>query len=202
MDARNWLVIDDSTYTELDLECFEPPLEPYRLYRFLSDLEDILAQEPDDRQRLQAILPRVRTLLNSSYWLQMEFDPPSPRTGWAVRFLYRDHEFPLTLQMVTWAPGQVSPIHNHASWGAIALIAGQERNRIWKRSPTADARDRIEPVGEVVLNPGDVIGLTPEAIHSVEVLGNEPTISFNLYGVTNFQKRFEFDRERGTAKLY
>ena len=30
-------------------------------------------------------------------------------------------------------------------------------------------------------------------IHSVEIIGNEPTISFNVYGETNYEQRFEFD---------
>jgi len=197
MDACNWLVTDDSRSRLLDLDAYRPAIEPYRLYRFLTDLEDILASETDDPRRLQAICPRVRTLLESSYWLQGDFLPPSAQTGWAVKFLYRDFEFPLTVQMVTWLPGQESPVHNHGAWGLVALIAGQERNRLWRR-----AGDGIEPAGELVLNPGDVLCLTPDAIHSVEALGDTPTISFNLYGETDFQARYEFDPVAQTAKLF
>jgi predicted metal-dependent enzyme (double-stranded beta helix superfamily) len=132
----------------------------------------------------------------------MEHRDPDPKTGWSVNFLYREHEFPLTVQMVGWLPGRTSTIHNHGSWGIVALVGGQERNRLWRRDPQPDQPDRLELVDEVILNPGDVVALTANAIHSVEALGNEPTVSFNLYGVTNFNDRYEFDLETQTAKRF
>jgi predicted metal-dependent enzyme (double-stranded beta helix superfamily) len=42
----------------------------------------------------------------------------------------------------------------------------------------------------------------PDAIHSVESIGNEATITFNLYGVTDFSRRYEFDRVNHTAKKF
>lgn len=202
MDCQNWIVEDSAECQAVFPEAYAPPLEPYRLYRFLTQLEDILAAIPSDRQRLEAIMPRVRALLESSYWLQMEFDPPQPNPGWSVKFLYRDNNFPLTVQMVGWLPGKPSPIHNHACWGTVAIISGEEKNRIYKRSPTAEHPDRIELVAEKVLVPGDIIGFTPEAIHSVEPIGDEPVISFNLYGVTDFERRLEFDPVAHAAKKF
>lgn len=202
MDYTDWLVTDDGNCTPHVPNPYTAPLDPYRLYRFLTEIEDILAEIPDDRARLTAIAPRVRTLLTSSYWLQLEFDPPAPQVGWSVRMLYRDREFPLTVQMVSWLPGQISPVHNHATWGIVALIDGEEKNRFWRRSPTPDSPDRIELAGEKTLVPGDILCLTEDAIHSVEALGDTPTISFNLYGVTDFSRRFEFDPQAQTAKLF
>ena len=42
----------------------------------------------------------------------------------------------------------------------------------------------------------------PEAIHSVEALGEEPIITFNIYGETDFSQRFEFDTLTNTAKNF
>jgi predicted metal-dependent enzyme (double-stranded beta helix superfamily) len=144
----------------------------------------------------------VRKLLISSYWLQLEYKQPSPQTGWGVNFLYQEHEFPLTLQMVSWLPGHTSTIHNHATWGIVALIGGQEKNCLWKRTPTPEHPDRIERVDEIMLHPGDVIGFTADAIHGVESLGSEPTVSFNLYGVTRYNQRFTFDPNNHTATKF
>ncbi|MGG6237115.1 cupin [Nodosilinea sp. AN01ver1] len=200
--AHNWLVSDDGTYRAFgDPETLEPG-KYYRLYRFLTELEDILETFHDDISRLEAITPLVRKLLVSSYWLQLEYSAPDPKTGWSVNFLYREHEFPLTVQMVSWLPGQTSPIHNHGTWGIVALVGGQERNRLWRRSPQPDQPDHLELVDEITLQPGDVVALTANAIHSVEALGNEPTVSFNLYGVTDFTQRYEFDPATQTARLF
>ncbi|NEQ51048.1 MAG: cupin [Leptolyngbya sp. SIO3F4] len=202
MSNQNWLVSDDGQRTTFGSADVQPSERVYRMYRFLTDLEDILADESDDSIRIQKITPLVRQLLTSSYWLQMEYDPPSPKTGWSVKFLYREYEFPLTVQMVAWAPGQVSTIHNHATWGIVALIGGEEKNHLWRRSPTPEHPHKLESVGEQILVPGDIIGFTPGAIHQVEPIGDEPTISFNLYGVTNMKTRYEYDLAAHTAKLF
>ncbi|MCY7321028.1 MAG: cupin [Phormidesmis sp. CAN_BIN36] len=203
MIGHDWLVADDSQCKAL--EGFSQPkelVEPYRLYRFLTDLEDVLNQVTDDQLRLQAIAPLVRQLLNSAEWLQIFPLQPDPDTGWAVTMLYDEPLFPLTVQLVAWAPGMVSPIHNHASWGIVALLSGQEKNTFWQRSPIDHSPDRIEPVGDRLMVPGDILCLMPDAIHQVEAIGDQPTISFNLYGETNYDRRLEFDSIQGTAKNF
>ncbi|NHC37402.1 cupin [Scytonema millei VB511283] len=202
VESQDWLVTENGECIALTLDELQSPVKPYRLYRFLTQLEDILDTVADDRSRIEAIAPLVRKLLTSSYWLQMEFIDPPLDPGWSVRFLYEDRDFPLTVQMVAWLPGNFSPIHNHATWGIVALISGQEKNRFWRRSPTPEYPDGIDLVGERILVPGDIIGFLPDAIHSVEPLGTEPAITFNLYGVTDYFQRFEFDPETRTAKNF
>ncbi len=201
-ESLNWLVDQQSNCHPLPVTELEIPDSPYRLYRFLTEMEDILESIADDTQRIQAIAPLVRKLLSSSYWLQMEYNQPKPDPGWAVRFLYREQQFPLTVQMVAWLPNNVSPIHNHGTWGLVALISGQERNQFWRRSPTPEHPDRLECVGEKILEPGEIIGFLPDAIHSVEPLGEEPAITFNLYGITDYKNRFRFDPTAHTAKPF
>ncbi|OKH26832.1 cupin [Hydrococcus rivularis NIES-593] len=200
--SEDWLVNGNGDCVALPLDELELPQKPYRLYRFLTELEDILDTVADDRDRIRAIAPRVRKLLTSSYWLQMQFVDPPNAPGWSVHFLYEDCDFPLTVQMVAWLPGNISPIHNHATWGIVALINGEEKHRFWRRSPTLEYPNRIELVSERIFVPGDIIGFLPDTIHSVEPLGCEPTISFNLYGVTDYSQRFEFDSMTHTAKNF
>ncbi|MBE9139325.1 cupin [Nodosilinea sp. LEGE 07088] len=202
MAHQNWLITDDGSHRPFgDADMVEPG-RYYRLFRFLTELEDILDTFHDDTSRLEVITPLVRKLLVSSYWLQMEYSAPNPATGWSVNFLYREHEYPITVQMVSWLPGHHSTIHNHGTWGIVALVGGQERNRLWKRAPQPQQPDRLEQIDELILNPGDIVALTANAIHSVEPLGDEPTVSFNLYGVTDFSDRYEFDPKTHTAKLF
>lgn len=202
MENRNLLVTDDGTVQVLAVPELPAPLQTYRLYRFLTELEDLLAATPDDGQRLAAIAPRVRQLLISSYWLQMEYKEPDPKTGWGVKFLYREYQFPLTVQMVSWRPGSQSTIHNHATWGLVAMLGGHETNRIWRRVPSAAHPHRIELVDEIQLAPGDIITFMPGAIHQVTPASDEPTISFNLYGVTDRPSRYVFDPQNQTAELF
>ncbi|TVP61948.1 MAG: cupin [Nodularia sp. (in: Bacteria)] len=201
MLSQDWLVTDDGTSEawEQSPDNLEILTSQYRLYRFLTELEDILQKFQSDRLRLQAIFPLVRRLLTSSEWLQGEYLEPNPETGWSVLTLYDEPDFPLTVQTVAWLPGKVSPIHNHATWGVVALISGEEKNTLWRRT---NKNGSIEKAGDIILNPGEIMGLMPDAIHHIEALGDEPTISFNLYGETNYQQRFEFDLVTCTAKNF
>ena len=195
----DWLVTDNG-----DCQPCKPASDsqisdrPYRLYRFLTDLEDILENVTDNTQRLQLICPLVRRLLNSSEWLQYEYEPPNPKTGWSVTMLYDEPDFPLTVQTVAWAPGVKSPIHNHAGWGIVAILDGKEKNNFWQ-AVSEDNSGGIVQVGERLLVPGEIISFTPNAIHNIEVVGDEPTVSFNLYGETDYEQRFEFDPVTGKA---
>lgn len=200
MVSQDWLVTNEGKCVawEESADNLELSTHKYRLYRFLTDLEDILYQFQCDRQRLEAISPLVRKLLISSDWLQGEYLDPDPQTGWSVLTLYDEPDFPLTVQTVAWLPGIVSPIHNHATWGIVALISGEEKNTLWNRNDDGG----IEKVGDIILNPGEIISFMPDAIHHIEALGNQPTISFNLYGETNYEQRFEFDPVTGAAKNF
>ena len=203
MTGKNWLVTNEGQCLKNEVVYQDEELQrPYRLYRFLTDLEDILERVKDDRERLNLICPLVRRLLNSSEWLQMNYLLPDPETGWSVLMLYDEPDFPITVQTVVWAPGSISPIHNHGCWGIVALLSGQEKNTFWQRSPSSEFSDRIEPVSDRLLNSGDIICLMPDTIHHLEAIGNEPTISFNLYGETNYNQRFEFDPIYSTAKNF
>ncbi|MBE9225914.1 cupin [Phormidium sp. LEGE 05292] len=194
MMNRDWLVRNDGQYKAEEISDEAVDLSsPYRLYRFLTDVEDIVQNISDDYQRLQAIRPLVRRLLISSSWLQGEYLEPDPDTGWSVQMLYDEPDFALTIQTVSWLPGKVSPIHNHGTWGVVALISGQEKNTFWRCSDDAKLPNFIEKIGECILETGDIICLMPEVIHHVEAIANTPTISFNLYGETNYDQRFEYD---------
>lgn len=200
MEGRDWLVTDAGNCHLCEIpQDWQPTAKPYRLYRFLTDLEDILEQTTDELQRLAAIRPLVRRLLASSDWIQQEWLAPNPDLGWSVFMLYSEQNLPLTTQTVVWLPGSKSPVHNHATWGIVALIEGREKNNFWRRKPSPEFPNRIEQAGEQILEAGDIISLTSDAIHSVEVVGELPTISFNLYGETDYNQRFEFDSIHHTS---
>ena len=190
MNYQDWLVKEDGLCEQCQLsDDWEWTDKTYRLYRFLTDLEDILEETQDEEQILLRVRPLVRRLLTSSYWIQGEYQWPNAQQGWSVVNLYDELNFDLTIQMVAWLPGQVSKIHNHGTWGMVAVIDGVEKNTFWRRKSQNPASDEIEKVGEQQISSGDIICFTPSAIHSIEVIGEEPVVSFNLYGRTNYKQR-------------
>ena len=174
----------------------------YRLYRFLTELEDVLNNVEDQSTRLPEIRMFVRRLIINSYWVQSQFLQPDLKTGISVLLLYNELGFPLTVQTVTFAPGTNSNIHNHGTWGVVAILKGQEKNTFWRRSSNSDFPNKIEKVGEINLSPGDIVSFTPQTIHQVQAIGEEPTVTFNIYGETNPKQRFEFDITNHSAKKF
>ncbi|PMB53130.1 cupin [Fischerella thermalis CCMEE 5201] len=203
MKNRDWHVNGDGQYQACkSARSWDLLRDNYRLYRFLTELEDILNDVKDETSRLPEIQMLVRRLLVNSYWVQSQYLEPCPKTGTSVLILYDELGFPLTLQTVTFAPGTKSNIHNHGTWGVVALLKGQEKNTFWRRNPSQEFTAKIEQTGELTLLPGDIISFTPDAIHCVEALGNEPTVTFNIYGETDPKQRFEYNVVSHTAKKF
>ncbi|MEM1392549.1 MAG: cupin domain-containing protein [Cyanobacteria bacterium P01_A01_bin.80] len=203
MEGKDWLVTSDGKYQACkSARTWDLITENYRLYRFLTELEDILKKELDENDYLAEIRQLVRRLLINSYWIKTQHPKPDTKTGTSVKLLYDELGFPFTVQTVTFTKGAQSNIHNHGIWGIVAVLKGQEKNIIWKRNPTVEYPDKIESAAEIILNPGDIISFVPGAIHSVEAISDEPTVTFNLYGETRSKERFEFDTVNHTAKNF
>lgn len=200
MTQQDWLVTEEG-------ECLSFPsprqwdlltqTTQYRLHRFLTELDDIINQAEMTGETEVDYLPTlrrlVRKLLLNVYWISKEVPTPTDKTGTAVSLLYDEPGYPLTLQTEIMLPGSSTPIHNHGTWGVVATLQGQQKNVFWKRVPTPKYPENIEKVGERILQPGDVISFTTEAIHHVEVMGDEPIVTLNLYGDTQASRRFKFD---------
>lgn len=176
---------------------------PYRFHRFLTEVEDALEAAIDEVDCLPQLRLLVRRLITNSYWIQTQYVEPDSEQGTGVIMLYDEIGYPLTVQIAVFKPGKVSTVHNHGNWGVVTVLKGEEKNTFWRRiHGDRQHPDRIEAVAEVTLLPGDIISFTPDAIHCVEAVGDEPTVTFSIYGETHHSKRFEFDPVNHTAKNF
>lgn len=207
MKPADWLVKEDGicclcqSVREWDLLA-----EEYRLYRFLTEAEDLtrlaIAEGIDEESSLSGLRMLVRKLVLNCYTVKTRLPEPNQKTGVSIVMLYDELGFPMTIQTEMNLPGTTSTIHNHGTWGIVMVLEGKQKNTFWKRNPTPQSPDRINRVGERIIEPGDIISFTTEAIHSTEAVGDEPTITLNLYGETNASKRFQFNLNRQTAKHF
>ncbi len=204
--GRDWLVTDDG-------QCQPRPStrdwdlirDKYYLHQFLTEILELLSEVSDETEewdRLPQIRRKVRQLVTNSYWVQTQYLEPSPQTGTALLTLYDEIGYPLTVQNVSFAPGVVSTIHNHGTWGVVAMLKGQEKHTFWRRVEDPEYPDRIEKVGERVLAAGEIISFTPNAIHQIEAIGDEPAVTFHIYGDTQPSSRFKFDPATHTARKF
>jgi predicted metal-dependent enzyme (double-stranded beta helix superfamily) len=207
MKTLDWLVTADGdclpckSVREWDLITNE-----YRLYRFLTEVEDVLrletTQGTPETDFLPAIRKLVRKLILNSYWVKNHLPPINTETGTSFLMLYDELGFPMTVQTEINLPKTTSPTHNHGTWGIVMMLQGKQKNTFWKRNPDSKFPDKIEQVKEQILTPGEIISFTTEAIHSLEIVGDEPSITFNLYGETYGSKRWQFDPLNHTAKHF
>ena len=206
MGSKDWIVTDDG-------QCEPRPCvrnwdlirQNYYFHQFLTEIIEILNEvhhERDEWDRLPQIRMRVRQLVMNSYWVRTQCTDPSSQTGVGVLPLYDEIGYPLTVQNETTLPGIMSPIHNHGTWGVVAVINGKEEHTFWRRSPNSDSPYRIERVGRKVLNPGEILSFMPNAIHQVRAIASQPTLTFCLYGDTQPRSRFKFDPVTHTAKHF
>ncbi|MEL6319398.1 MAG: cupin, partial [Cyanobacteria bacterium J06626_14] len=177
---------------------------PYRFHRFLTEVEDVLKQTTTAHQCdcLPALRRLVRKLVLNSYWLQTQHPEPSRNAEIAILSLYDEIGYPLTVQVETLLPGAISSVHNHGTWAIVAILQGQEKNTLWRQIPESKFPEKIIRVEEKNLAYGDVISFTPEAIHSIQAVGEKPLVTFNLYGETERKQRFEFNPITHQAKHY
>ncbi|MBW4512375.1 MAG: cupin [Scytonematopsis contorta HA4267-MV1] len=203
MQGRDWLVTGDGQFIGCkSARDWDLLRNNYRLYRFLTEVEDVLDDVLDEASRLPELRMLVRRLIINCYWVYVQNLQPFSDNGTSVTLLYDELGFPFTVQTVTFAPGVKSNIHNHGTWGIVAVLKGQEKNTFWQRTPNDEFKDKIESTGEIILSPDDIISFTPDAIHCVEAVGDEPTVTFNIYGETDPTRRFDFDPVNHTAKKF
>lgn len=205
ISGKDWTVTDAGICHERPMPREWDLLEtPYHFHRFLTEVEDVLKQATTEDQCdcLPDLRQLVRKLVLNSYWLQTQRPDSSPNAETAILNLYDEIGYPLTVQVETLVPGAKSSIHNHGTWGVVAVLQGEEKNSFWQRLPEPELPDKIEQLSEKTLAYGDVISFTPGAIHSIQAISQEPLVTFNLYGETYSKLRFEFDPITHRAKNY
>lgn len=204
MSGQDWNVTDagecEPCRTAREWDLLETP---YRFHRFLTDVEDVLKQSTAEDQCdcLLDLRRLVRKLVLNSYWLQTQRPDPAD-TEVAFLNLYDEIGYPLTVQIETLIPGAQSSIHNHGTWGIVAVLQGEGDNTCWRRSPDSGYPDKIVQAAARTLTPGDIVSFTPAAIHRLQAVGEATLVTFNMYGETHSKQRFEFDPLTHQAKNY
>lgn len=207
MTVKDWLVTEDGQcQIRPSAKEWELLAQHYYFHRFLTEIVDLIGMAPSETEEwdfLPQIRRLVRKLITNSYWLQSQQIDVDPKTGVGILTLYDEIGYPLTVQNVTFRPGVITPIHNHGTWGVVAVLKGQEQHTFWQRvHDDPDHPHRIVPVGHKILDPGEIISFMPGAIHQVQAIAEQPTVTFQIYGDTQPRSRYEFDPTHHTAKRF
>ncbi|GKS98297.1 cysteine dioxygenase family protein [Acidovorax sp. SUPP3434] len=177
----------------------------------LADVRHLTAQGTPDRATLAAITARLEALAShKALFSRADFPPPADTHGVGASTRYRlnpeDGDAGLALYLNSINPGKTTAPHDHTTWAVIVAVQGQEVNRLYERTDDRSdpARAQIHLAGEFTVQPGASIAFLPDDIHSIAVVGTEPTLHFHLYGrpLETLTGRVAIDPETGEVKNY
>ena len=155
----------------------------------LDEIRRIAAGTTLDRATLAVITARLERLATQkALFTRADFPPPAETAGVGASTRYRlnaeDGDDGIALYLNSINPGKTTIPHNHTTWAVIVAIEGQEENRIYRR--TDDGSDpavaRLALAHELTVQPGTSVAFLPDDIHSIHVVGDQPTLHFHLYG--------------------
>jgi rhodanese-related sulfurtransferase/predicted metal-dependent enzyme (double-stranded beta helix superfamily) len=111
------------------------------------------------------------------------FPVPAGRAGMVYR-LSEDANLRYALYASAGVPGKAQPPHNHTTWAVISGVYGDEHNVFYERIDNRDTpgTGRLRKIGERTVTRGSAVGFLPDDFHTIEVLGDKPSLHLHVYG--------------------
>jgi len=184
---------------------------PARTAAVSAAMDRVKAIERDQgvtRPALEAIKAELMTLAaNEALFPAAEFPPPPAGEKGSKRYLLQeDPDGRFAIYMLALNPGNSTKPHDHTTWAVVTAVEGQELNKVYRRVDDGSnpGQARLEPVREVMVEPGTGIALMPEDIHSIHTTGTTTTRHLHCYGLAleRLDERQGFDLEQGTVQPY
>lgn len=177
----------------------------------LTDVRALATAQPFDRAVLARITARLEKLAtHTELFTRADFPPPAAHEGVGASTRYRlnpeDGNDDVALYLNSINPGKTTIPHNHTTWATVVAVEGQEENRVYRRIDDGSdpAVARLELAREVTVQPGTSIGFLAEDLHSIHVIGEQPTLHFHLYGrpLETLSQRIGVNLETGAVVNY
>jgi len=163
---------------------------------------------PDVRQRVEALEPAFKELLQAGDWLPDKYAQPDEKSGMGGGIgqyaLYRAQDGSLCLFSLVVPPGVSTPVHDHLAWGVIGVYRGRQEETIYRRLDEGEdeRRARLEIARQQVIDAGQFYTLLPptDDIHYVKTVSDVPSVSIHLLANdTACVWRHRFDPASGTV---
>lgn len=148
----------------------------------LARIEAALSAEQCDVVR--TVQSKLAALLQSgSLKLDGRFYRTKP-DGYARRLLHRDDAGRYTVVVMTWSPGQSTPVHDHGGiWCIDGVVEGEVEVTQYELIEACDAAHRFEHRGAVRAGIGCTGSLIPpHEYHRMANPTSEPAITIHIYG--------------------
>lgn len=146
---------------------------------FVEEVAAVVATSGLSHARLlESVGAAAKSLVLQDDWLPSAAAIPHPQ-HYQQYLLYCDPDERFSVVSFVWGIGQSTPIHDHTTWGVIAMLRGAESGLGYALGSPMRAQQ------ETVMHPGDVEFVSPEVgdIHKVRnACPDSASISIHTYG--------------------
>ena len=172
----------------------------YSINNLVADLRTARQQEFDEQSMLAAAKLAVDKVMTDGSWIKPEYRTYDEALRYGDVLLHEDDDHSFAVFAIAWAPGATTPPHDHAPWVVIATAEGEEVNTLWAPDSEGGGYERSKIIN---VPAGEMIGLTGDDIHSVDIPGDTLTLSLHVYGThPDHTARSQFNPETGDASTY
>jgi predicted metal-dependent enzyme (double-stranded beta helix superfamily) len=152
-----------------------------RLRNFITAFAEMLDTNPTENRLLDEGGNLLKQLVSTDDWLPAEYALPHPQY-YQQYLLHADSRERFSIVSFVWGPGQVTPIHNHTTWGLIGMLRGSEYSQGFEILPDGSLVKNGE---DIQLSPGAVEAVSPQIgdVHQVRnAFDDRVSISIHVYG--------------------
>jgi predicted metal-dependent enzyme (double-stranded beta helix superfamily) len=128
------------------------------------------------------VLERTRAalvpLLDEAYLPPVAAIAQQPGMPWLL------HEsLAVTIFVMSGAPGYLSSVHDHGSWGMVGQVSGEEVETRYRQEQGPDGLVRLGLVERCRMRPGDIVTILPpdRDIHQVATLGATRSVTVHAF---------------------
>ena len=159
-----------------------------KVHLLVEEAERQLARPVGAAERIEALKPAFRQLLDDDAWLPDALaradDHSRMGDGIGQYALYRAEDGSLCLFSLVIPAGRATPVHDHLAWGLIGVYRGTQRETVYRRMDDGSdaSRASLEVVRAEELPEGSFYALIPptDDIHYVETVSGSVSVSIHL----------------------
>ena len=157
----------------------------YGLNDYVKDVGAVLDRKPAMPVIVREVSKLTKTLCADDRWLD-ERHRIGSNDHYTRHLLHKDPKNRFVILSLVWMPGQGTPIHDHACWGAMGLIENSLEEVCYDRLDDGSRPGfaELKETRGTDVGKGSVAYLLPpyEEIHRIGNTTGKPTVSLHIYG--------------------
>lgn len=177
-----------------------------KIQRFIKDLAAIVSQGGTEKEVTAKVAEHLAPILTEPDLLPPEQMVMKDR-GYAMYPVHVAEDGSFSIAAMVLDVGQVTPIHDHGTWGVIGIYKGAEHEERFLREEAVPldqpARIQILPSNTVTAGHVHICCTSDKDIHRVRCGTAEPCVGIHVYGADiGTMKRHSYNLGTGMAKTF